>query len=1612
MNSFKQALTIKENTMRSVEELFLERLEAAQQQAAGDFLKLFNEHLYIEDWLSKEPSDIAGCLFCLWMALNQNSDEVYVRAFNPSLEEDGWLCSGTAFIVRQRDMPFLVDSLRLGLVRHNLPIHLIKSTLLNVARNQEHELLGIAPINADSTTDIAGAQWQQEALIYIETGAISDRDVLKSAASDLRSILSDVTCVVDDYRPILARVEELKENLEFSQDQQHRQECQAFLSWLAASHFTFLGIREYRVKNQDAGIELEEDQVRRLGLFRNHHRDGDVHGADFFYRGENLVALSKSAHRSTVHRNVYPDYIVVKQFSEQGELLGEIRILGLFTFSVYSISPWDIPIIRRKVDEVIERSGLSPVSHDGKNLKRVIESYPRDELFQADVKTLYETLMGVARISERRLVKLFLRKDIFGKFLNCVVYVPRDIYNTQIRQKIEKLIGQSIASSEFDTTTHFSESLLARAHMVFKLPQDGNGNIEQEKFDQETLERAVIDITRGWDDRFEAALIEAHGESLGLEYQRMYATSFGSSYRENFDARASVKDIELLENLKGEHDVAMQLFHPIGAENGRIRFKVMQLDAPVELSDVIPILEHLGLRVLGEHPYKIMRADQRAVWLHDFDLVFSLPVKIDVQVVSKLFEQAFAAIWQAHTESDAFNRLVLGARLNWREVGMLRAYSAYMKQILFNYSPQYIAETLSGQPEITRNLVALFKSYFEPRLSGTAKARERSERLREKITLALEGIENLNEDRILRRYLELINATVRTNYYQKQQDNSHKNYLSFKLTPRKIEDLPEPRPMFEIFVYSPQIEGVHLRAAEVARGGLRWSDRLQDYRTEVLGLVKAQQVKNAVIVPSGAKGGFVAKANLSGLSRDEFLAEGVSCYKTFIKGLLDLTDNYREGQLQSPEDCVCRDEPDPYLVVAADKGTATFSDIANEISGQYGHWLGDAFASGGSNGYDHKKMGITAKGAWVSVQRHFREIGIDCQSQEFSVVGIGDMSGDVFGNGMLLSRKIKLVAAFNHQHIFIDPNPEPETSFVERERLFALPRSGWGDYDTAKLSEGGAIFSRFAKAIEVSEQAVQALGLEKSKFSPPELIQAILKAPVDLLWNGGIGTYVKSKQESHSDAGDKSNDALRVDGRQLRCKIVGEGGNLGLTQRGRIEFCRNGGACNTDFIDNSAGVDCSDHEVNIKILLDELIASGDLTQKQRNQTLEKMTDEVAELVLDNNDAQTFALSIAQFQVNSRLTEYKRFIGFLEGRNLLDRALEFLPTDEEIQERAEAGGALTRAELAVLLSYSKVMLKEEFIRHELVDIDYLKKIAVNAFPKHLREQHLEKIYEHRLVKEIVATQLANDLVNNLGITAAQRLIGSTGRSLKDIALAYAIVREVFAVAQFQDYINSLNNKVAAQFQAELMCNMMRRLRRGTRWFLTNKVNIDDPQRVAESFKQGIVEVNACVGEMLRGEAKITWQLKCEHLRERGVDELWLSQIAMPENLFSGLSVVEVAQTKGCPVSQAAEIFYHLYDSLSIEWLATQISDVAVQTHWQAIARESYLSELETQLRNLVCIVIEQGGDGATEQKLSCWHEQNKDKVDFWLNFVREVRTSKSSDFAMFSVVLKELSELAK
>ncbi|WP_237065870.1 NAD-glutamate dehydrogenase [Microbulbifer guangxiensis] len=1607
----------------SREEL-VEQVRALIRKRLGDeagpveaFAEQFLHQYPLEDLVGRRLVDVYGCIYTWWDFIQQRpAGRPKVRVFNPRLEDDGWQCSHTVVAVLQRDMPFLVDSVRIEVNRRDTVIHSIKSTVMQLRRDKKGRLQELLPRLHSGQEPEAGAS--TEALIYVEINRDTSEDNAVDLGAALRDVLGDVELVVDDYVPMLDTCSGMEDQLHAGIDAEdaNLQEACAFLQWMRDGNFTFLGYREYEFAEEGDKRVLREVEERRLGIFKKLEEPSEPtpegafnEGKQRFYQGPNYLTFAKSSVKSRVHRAAYSDYVTIKRYDSRGEVIGESAFMGLYTSPVYTESPAKIPIIRRKMASVIESSGLSPHSHDGKALRRILDTFPRDELFQSSTQELFHTVMGVLSMNERAHIRLFIRRDPFGKFVTATVYVPREQFNSDVREAICAHIARAINARESDFTTYFSESILARVHFVFRVDPSQPVDIDVAR-----LEAQIVDITRSWEDVFQKSLIESHGEEEGNRLFDIFGHAFPAGYREDFEPRIAVQDVSAVQELTPQNRVAMSFYQPVGAAPGSLRFKVFNWGRGLTLSDVIPVLEHLGLRVIGEFPYTIRPKGSTDVWMHEFHLEFGLPTRVDAQASRGMFQDAFAAIWNGVAESDAFNRLVLAARLNWREVSMLRAYARYLKQTKFSASQPYIAATLANHVEITRNLVALFRAMFDPRINTSNKQDQtRVERLIKKIHEGLDSVDNLNEDQVIRRYLDLILATLRTNFFQVDAQGEPKDYISIKFSPREIPNIPEPRPEFEIFVYSPRVEGVHLRGGKVARGGLRWSDRLEDFRTEVLGLVKAQNVKNAVIVPSGAKGGFVVRKPPKDGSRDAMLEAGIACYRTFIRGLLDITDNLKEGEVVPPEQVVRRDEDDPYLVVAADKGTAAFSDIANGIAAEYDFWLGDAFASGGSQGYDHKKMGITARGAWVSVQRHFREMGINVQEEEFSVVGIGDMGGDVFGNGMLLSEHICLKGAFNHLHIFVDPTPDAAASFKERKRLFEMPRSSWMDYDQKLISRGGGIFERRAKSIRITPEMKEAFGIEADQLNPNELISAMLRAPVDLIWNGGIGTYVKASTESHAEVGDKSNDHLRVNGTELRAKVFGEGGNLGMTQRGRIEFALHGGRCNTDFIDNAGGVDCSDHEVNIKILLDKVVANGDLTGKQRNQLLEEMTDSVAELVLDNNYNQTQALSVAERQVSERIDEYRRTINTLEAEGRLRRSLEFIPDNEQITDRQNRGQYLTRPELSVLISYVKVKLKEELLNAEITDNLRVQEAVESAFPQELVARYRELVYDHPLRRQIVATQVANEMVNSMGITFYNRISSATGADINTVAAAYLSAREVYRMPVFQDQVAELDYKVPAELQIELLNSMIGRVRRGTRWFIRNRRLGLDPAREQEQFGESVQRVIRALPEVLSGEPRREWERRYRRLQETHVPEEMALLAASPTYLFSALGISESARTSDRPVEEVARVYFGLADMLDLYWFGNQIIDLPVESFWQAQARETSMDDLDSQLASLAVNLLRLGGgsDLDTDGAMERWGVIMAPALQRWKSILTELKASPSSDFAMFTVALRELMYLA-
>ncbi|MBF8223811.1 NAD-glutamate dehydrogenase [Halomonas sp. 328] len=1599
----------KQEFLAQLKEQLTKRLPEEKVAEIADFAELFYASVPLVDLSERRLDDLYGATLSTWHFIQEHDAKApKVRVFNPDYQEHGWQSLHTVVGVLHQDMPFLVDSVRIELNRRGITLHAIHNLVLAVERDAKRQLKRVTRPQA------ADAPEGRESLIVIEIDRHSDPQLLADIEAGLQEILRDVRTAVADFEPmrdqVRAALEELKAARPEQVDPADHQEAIAFLEWLIDDNFTFLGCDEYEVVSNKGGQEqLKKRKGSELGVFKldapryqeRIHNDQGIED-DHYVLIPELLSFAKSAYHARVHRPSYPDYISIDRYDDQGKVIGERRFLGLFTATVYNDSPRHIPVLRRKIEAVMKAAGVNPSAHDGHQLRQILNVYPRDDLFQISTEELTRTALGILNIRERRRVRLFVREDRFGKFYSCLVFVPRDVFSTDLRVRIQTMLCEELDATFGDFNTHLSESVLARIQLILRF----NGD-EPVSYDLERLEHKVIQLARSWNDDLQAAMVEGFGEEQANLLMDDYRDAFPASYREDFTARTAVYDIHHLGEVEAGAPLALSLYRLVEEDIDGVNLKLFHKDQPIPLSDVLPVMENLGLRVIGERPYEIA-SPKGTSWIHDFDLEHHGSEVVNLQEMRGPFIEAFKRIWAGQAENDAFNRLVIGANLSWREVAMLRAYARYLKQIRFGLSQFYIANTLASYPEITRELVTLFELRFDPEQQ---ERESESDACVARLQALLDDVASLNDDLLLRRYIALIQATLRTNYYQRGADGDYKEYIAYKLEPSKVPDMPKPRPAFEIFVYSPRVEGVHLRGGKVARGGLRWSDRREDFRTEVLGLVKAQQVKNSVIVPVGAKGGFVCKRLPEG-DRDAIQAEGVACYKTFIRALLDVTDNLDGTEIVPPVDVVRHDDDDPYLVVAADKGTATFSDIANEISAEYGHWLGDAFASGGANGYDHKKMGITAKGAWESVKRHFRELGVNTQADEFSVVGIGDMGGDVFGNGMLLSDKIRLVGAFNHLHIFVDPSPDAAKSFAERQRLFALPRSSWEDYDASLISQGGGVFKRSAKSIAITAEMKAVFGIAEDKLAPNDLIRAMLKSQVDLVWNGGIGTYVKAASESDAEVGDKANDALRINGGELRCRVVGEGGNLGLTQRGRMEAARAGVRVNTDFIDNAGGVNCSDHEVNIKILLDDIVKSGDMTDKQRNQLLAEMTEDVSRLVLRDNYQQTQALSLAEILSKEGMGPYRRFISELEASGQLDRELEFLPDDEALLERSNAGEGLTLPELSVLISYSKMVLKGDLIDSEVPDDPCIQQHLERIFPTVLVERFKETMYDHKLKREIVATQIANDLVDHMGIVFVRRLMDTTGAKRADIARAYVIARDSFNLSGLWEQVEALDNQVPSRVQYAMMIDLMRLLRRATRWFLRQRSGMTTKDSIAH-FAPRLAQLQESLGKRLRGDELAAWQARRDELVAAGVPEALANAVAAANSLYAGLGIIEAAKLSGEKIQRVAEAYYEVGHRLELPWMIEQINALEVRDGWQAQARETFRDDLDRQQLALTVAVLQlEDAPREMEARVEQWVQRHDSLYRRWCGLLGEVRSGSQVSFPLFAVAIRELVDLAE
>ncbi len=1581
-------------------ERILARGRAAPATASGEadvFLRAYFAHVDNGDLAERSPEDLfAMAAEHQQLAAGWEPGSVSVRVVSPRVEVDGWESSHSILLTVTDDLPFLVDSVTMELSRLNIGIHLVVHPVL--ARSEEGNELSSPAEHKNDTTSAS--------LIAIEIDRQSDPETLQEIEACIERVIADVRVAIADWPAMRQRMVEVADSVSIephSLGDDEVAEAEELLRWLVDDHFIFLGYREYLLTPDS----LQVVPGSGLGIL---HADPEVPVRPLAEMSPQVAAraperrllnLTKAGTLSTVHRAAYLDYIGVKTFDDDGNVSGERRFMGLYTAEVYSQAARQIPRINRLIGQTVERAGYPVGGHDEKRLLKILEDYPRDELLQIEPDDLFDTAIAIAGLQERRRVRLFARPELFGRFVTCMVYMPRDRYNTETRTAIEKLLTESYGGSGSDWSTDISDSVLARLLIHVRVPGG-----DPDDADVAALEGEIEEILRDWGDDLHAELVSKLGEDVGIAIAQRYENAFSPNYRGSFSPRAAVADLEELEKLVEDGQVGLNVYRTPGQSSGGFNLKLYRRGERISLTSIMPTLTNLGVVVIDEQPYEIRRDDHAPLWIYDFLLEHDGTVA-DFSSVATLVEQTFTSVWQGAVGDDGFNRLVLAAGLGPRHVEVLRVYARYLHQAGVAYSQTYIEQTLGKHAEASRILVELFLARFDPDIEDRW---DRCDLLSASFFEVVDQIDSLDQDRILRRVHNLVVSTLRTNFFQQDASGAVAPYLAVKLDPTSIEDLPEPRPMFEIFVHSPRFEGVHLRAGRVARGGLRWSDRNEDFRTEVLGLVKAQMVKNAVIVPSGAKGGFVLKRPPSDGDQQALRDEVVACYRLFVSALLDLTDNLVDGAAAPPQRTVRHDDDDTYLVVAADKGTATFSDIANELAVERGYWLGDAFASGGSQGYDHKGMGITARGAWESVKRHFHELGRDIQTEPFTVVGVGDMSGDVFGNGMLLSTQIRLIAAFDHRHIFIDPNPDPAVSYAERQRLFDVPRSSWADYNTSLISPGGGVYPRSAKSIDLAPEAKAALGVDSDQLTPAELMTAVLRAPVDLMWNGGIGTYFKASTETNAEVGDKSNDAIRVDARDVRARAIGEGGNLGVTQRARVEFARNDGWVNTDAIDNAAGVDCSDHEVNIKIALNQVVADGRLTEKQRNDLLAEMTDDVAQLVLAHNKSQTQALSEERIEAASMVDVHGRYLASLAARDLLDRELEYLPDAETMSDRRLAGEGLTSPEIAVVLAYTKNILNEELLASTLPDDPTFEPLLVEYFPEVLQEQHADAILAHRLRREIVANRIANLITDRAGTTMVYRLSQETSAGSHEVAAAHMAAWHIFQLTELSAAVNSVDPPLPATTQLGIHLSARQLAERATRQLLRMRPYPFDAGLAIDELAMPVQEVVGHLPEYLVGADAAAYEQQLDELLRTGMPQTLAERVAAMIMSIAALDVVEVAAERGVDPAVVAGVHFEMADRLDLVWLRECILRLPRDSQWSSLARLTLRGDLYIDHRSLTAQAVGTAVDSSAPDLVTGWLDANRSAADHYLRTIAEIRAAGPADVTTLLVAAREVRNL--
>ena len=1585
-------------------------LRARRTDIPGEFIAKLFSGVAAEDLAGYEAKELAELAEDAWSLLQtRRHEQTKIRVENRPEAPGGGLARVSIIEIINDDMPFLLDSVLGELAEQGMDVRLVAHPIVTVERDAAGVLLGFGRERAN------GKKGKHESFVHIHVARIEDAARRLALAASLQGVLHEVRLSVQDWRPMLERVQTATVALRSNPPTlpaDEIAEAVQFLEWLAGGNFTFLGMRDYAIE-PDGDIAPRYETG--LGILREHgvqvlKRDGEPVALTAeiraFLNEPKPLIITKANVRSRVHRRIYMDYVGLKRFDAQGKVAGETRIVGLFTSTAYTRSTATIPYLRRKVDAVARRAGFDANSHSGKALLNVLESYPRDDLFQIDEETLFRFALTIMQLDERPRVRVLPRRDRFGRFVSVLVYVPRERYGSAARSAIGSLLAKAYGGRMSAFYPFFLEGPLVRVHFIIGLPTGASADP-----DRRTLEDAVSAVVRTWSDDLADAVALAHKPAPTAALLTRYAAGFSAAYREAYSAVTGVADIGFIENLTSEKPIDIDFYRRADDPATFASLKVWSAGRTIPLSERVPVLENMGFKVVEERTYRIDPAGGATgeIWLHDMLLERDDGAAIDLQSNAPRLKACFLAVLRGEAESDGFNALVLAAGLPWRDIALLRAVARFLRQARIAYSQDYLWTTLRRYAPIAASINALFQVKFDPKLGISLEERaKRISVVADEIEAGLADVTSLDDDTILRRFTNAVNCALRTNFFQSGDGTAHPPTIAVKYDSRKLDELPAPKPLYEIFVYSPRLEGVHLRFGKVARGGIRWSDRPQDFRTEVLGLVKAQQVKNAVIVPVGAKGGFVPKLLAAGAPRDVAQAEGIAVYKLFIDSLLDITDNLTPNGLVPPNDVVRHDGDDPYLVVAADKGTATFSDIANSISIEHGFWLDDAFASGGSAGYDHKGMGITARGAWEAVKRHFRETDVDITVTPFSAAGVGDMSGDVFGNGMLRERTTRLMAAFDHRDIFLDPAPDPEKSFAERERLFKLTRSSWQDYDKTILSQGGGIYSRAAKEIALSPQARDMLELP-AKVTPPKLIKAILQMQVDLLWFGGIGTYVRATNEGDDAAGDRANDAVRVTGADLRCKVVGEGANLGLTQRGRIEAALRGIRLNTDAIDNSAGVNTSDVEVNIKIALSVPVREGSLALPARNTFLAAMTEEVGSLVLRNNYLQTLALSLAERRGLEELGFQQRLMQTLEARGELDRKIEFLPDDMELAERRRRVQPLTRPELAVLLAYAKLSLFSQLLDSSVPDDPYLGRELGRYFPQKLSLEYPTAVEGHRLRREIIATHLANSMINRGGPALVVRMADQTGAAPASIAAAFAAVRDSFGMTALNTDIDALDGKISGKLQLELYAGVQDVLLDRLVWFLRQVDLAPGLAAIVSRYGEGIRAIAETLDEALPDNARAARLNHIQELTHQGVPAELAKRLADLPVLAAAPDIVLIAGDTNKSIGDIATTYFAAGAFFKLDRIRDPARMISVSDYFDRLALDRALDQIAEAERRITAQMLANGREGVSA--VEAWLEPRSDHVARVRAAVEEIAASPMT-ISKLSVAASLVSDLVK